>query len=168
MTLQKQEILSHLNFFREINYVTKLAKGKREFLIFPRCTVWKLPRFSLTHSWQKFRESNVFTKEITKELIWRNIFLVRLNLSFFHTVGCDKCEFHFRLRREWIFREINFQNYSTIRWKLFSRNFLLKKLSLFPFQSVQINMVEITEICCHRLVTILKSYCKLISRNIWQ
>ena len=31
--------------------------------------------FNLSHFWQKFRESNVFTKEITKELIWRNIFL---------------------------------------------------------------------------------------------
>ena len=48
-------------------------------------TVPKLQRFSLTHFWQKFRERNVFTKEITKELIWRNIFLARLNFSFFHT-----------------------------------------------------------------------------------
>ena len=31
-------------------------------------------RFSLTHFWQKSRESNGFTKEITKTLIWRNIF----------------------------------------------------------------------------------------------
>ena len=31
--------------------------------------VWKLLQFSLTHFWQKFRENNVFTKEITKELI---------------------------------------------------------------------------------------------------
>ena len=31
--------------------------------------MWKLLRLSLTHFWQKFRESNVFTKEITKELI---------------------------------------------------------------------------------------------------
>ena len=37
-------------------------------------TVWKLRKFSLKLFWQKFRESNVFTKEITKELIWRNIF----------------------------------------------------------------------------------------------
>ena len=29
----------------------------------------KLRNFSLTHFWQKFREFNVFTKEITKELI---------------------------------------------------------------------------------------------------
>ena len=32
-------------------------------------TVWKLREFSLTHFWQKIRESNVFTKEITRELI---------------------------------------------------------------------------------------------------
>ena len=49
-------------------------------------TVWKLRKFSLTLFWQKFRESNVFTKEITKELISRNFFSVRENFSFFHTV----------------------------------------------------------------------------------
>ena len=29
-------------------------------------TVWKLREITLTHFWQKFRESNGFTKEITK------------------------------------------------------------------------------------------------------
>ena len=29
-------------------------------------TVWKLREFTLTHFWLKFRESNSFTKEITK------------------------------------------------------------------------------------------------------
>ena len=52
----------------------------------PPHTVWKVLRFSLTHFWQKFRESKDFTKEITKELIWRKNSLVRLNFSFFHTV----------------------------------------------------------------------------------
>ena len=56
--------------------------GEREFLVFPHCTlitidftkkalthrvkialIW----FSLKHFWQKFCESNVFTKEITKD-----------------------------------------------------------------------------------------------------
>ena len=32
-------------------------------------TLWKLRKFILTLFWQKFRETNVFTKEITKELI---------------------------------------------------------------------------------------------------
>ena len=42
---------------------------------------------SLLHSfWQKFRESNVFTKEVTKQLISRNIFCVRENFLPFHTV----------------------------------------------------------------------------------
>ena len=31
---------------------------------------------TLTLFWQKFRESNMVTKEITKLLIWRNIFLI--------------------------------------------------------------------------------------------
>ena len=31
----------------------------------------------LTHFWEKFRETNVFTKEITLELISRNIFYIK-------------------------------------------------------------------------------------------
>ena len=49
-------------------------------------TVWKLRKFSLTLFWQKFRESNVFTKEL--KLIWRNILSViweRIS-HFFNTV----------------------------------------------------------------------------------
>ena len=42
----------------------------------------------LTLFWQKFRETNVFTKEITKYLIWRNIFSVRVNFLFFHSMQC--------------------------------------------------------------------------------
>ena len=33
--------------------------------------LWKLRKFTITLLWQKFCESNDFTKEITKELIWR-------------------------------------------------------------------------------------------------
>jgi len=43
---------------------------------------------------QKFRETNVFTKEITEELIWRNIFLVRVNVSFYHTVSWEITEIY--------------------------------------------------------------------------
>ena len=64
-----------------------------------QCGLWKLRKFILTHFCQKFRESNGFTKEITKELIWRNIFLVRLNFSFFHTVHCrQKQEIYKKIR----------------------------------------------------------------------
>ena len=53
-------------------------------------TLWKLQKFTLTLFWQKFRETNVFTKEITKQLIWRNYFSVRVNFwfSFSHSVNC--------------------------------------------------------------------------------
>ena len=51
----------------------------------PFCTVWKLREFSLTLFWRKFREINGFTKQVTKELISRNILLVRENFSFYHT-----------------------------------------------------------------------------------
>ena len=47
--------------------------------------VWKLRehRGQLWKFWQIFREINVFTKE----LIWRNIFSMRVTFAFFHTVG---------------------------------------------------------------------------------
>ena len=51
-----------------------------------RYTVWKLQKFTLTLFWQKIRESNAFTKWITKELIWRKKILVRVSFSFFHSV----------------------------------------------------------------------------------
>ena len=44
------------------------------------CTLWKLRKFTLTHFWQKFRESNVFTYE----LVSRNIFDESESLGFPH------------------------------------------------------------------------------------
>ena len=62
--------------FREINlYSAILLKelNSRNFLSnmyrVLDSIVWKLMRFSLTFFWQKFRENNVFTKEITNESI---------------------------------------------------------------------------------------------------
>ena len=63
--------------------------------MFSAYTVWKLRKFSLMYFWQKFRESNSSTKQVTKELIWRKHFLVRVNLSYFHTVHyCRKSYLH--------------------------------------------------------------------------
>ena len=39
--------------------------------------------------WQKFRESNVLTNEVSKESISQNISSVRVNFSIFHTV-CNR------------------------------------------------------------------------------
>ena len=53
--------------------------------------MWKLRKFTLTPFWQKICESNVFTREVTNELISRNIFSVGKILSFPHcdTVECN-------------------------------------------------------------------------------
>ena len=47
--------------------------GESKSFIFLHCdslrtyyTVWKLWKFTVTHLWQKFRENNVFAKEVTK------------------------------------------------------------------------------------------------------
>ena len=73
-----------------MNPIEKVAQSisrKNEFQHQLQSIVIKTSWRKITHFFgQKFRESNVFTKEITKELFWRNIFLVRLNSSFFHTV----------------------------------------------------------------------------------
>ena len=61
-------------------------------------TVWKLENFSLT-LFGKFRESNEFNKEITKSVIWRKIFSVRVNFSFIHTV--DHLRFQTHTSNSW-------------------------------------------------------------------
>ena len=53
--------------------VSRVASADRysgNFVAWNRiCTVWKLRNFTLTHFWQKFRESNRFAKEIHKYLV---------------------------------------------------------------------------------------------------
>ena len=55
-------------------------------------TVWKLQKFTLTPILQKFLESNVLTKVVTKELISRKMFSMRENFMFFHTVHSHSFE----------------------------------------------------------------------------
>ena len=47
--------------------------------------MWKLRKFTLTLFQQKFGENNDFNKEVTKELILRKNFSVKVNFTFFHT-----------------------------------------------------------------------------------
>ena len=76
---QIADIYSHC-FVRKISVKsTNFVLTTRHFMVVSRnCTlstvVWNLRKFSLTLFWQKFRESNVFTKEITNKLISRNFF----------------------------------------------------------------------------------------------
>ena len=70
-------------FFREI------TSTKMLFVVISRVFYIFVDNFGNSLSvtlllWQKFRESNVFTKE----LIWRNFLLVTVNFSFFHTALC--------------------------------------------------------------------------------
>ena len=51
--------------------------GERKSCVVPHCTLS-----------QKFREINFFTKDFYSNLIWRKIFRVAVNFSFFHTVHC--------------------------------------------------------------------------------
>ena len=70
---------------------------------------WILLKFNVTLFRQEFRESKVFTKENTKELIWRNFLWVTVNFSFFHTATATvfrktsvKLTFHWFLLKHFI------------------------------------------------------------------
>ena len=65
------------NDFYHRKFLPKMCETKSQQN--PRCAVvWKLRKFSRTLFWQKIRESNsllnILAKEVTKELISRNIF----------------------------------------------------------------------------------------------
>ena len=73
------EKISKFSFTENFGSETKIRK-------FPHCgTESGNFRNTLTIFWKKFRETNVFTKEISKELIWRIISLVRVNFAFLIT-----------------------------------------------------------------------------------
>ena len=44
-----------------------------------QCGIMEL--YCHTYVWQKFRENNVFTKKVTKDLVWRIFFSVTIKLS---------------------------------------------------------------------------------------
>ena len=74
-SVEKRKIWSHQKIFRQINsLVISLVKTLLSRNFCQKHTLWKLWNSSLTLFRQKFRESNGFTKQITKELIWRNFF----------------------------------------------------------------------------------------------
>ena len=76
-----------LSCFLRKHFVKALVLLRKFTKLVIWCSVRKLRKFSLTHFWEKFRGSTVFTKEVTKELISRNNFLVRDSFAFFHTVN---------------------------------------------------------------------------------
>ena len=89
--------------FREINFSSINQVSQNGFnwvrVDISSFTMWKLWQFILTFFfWQKFRQINAFTKEITKQLIWRNILSVRVNFSFFSHCSLEM----------WNFREIEY------------------------------------------------------------
>ena len=109
--------ISHLDFRTSFNH-----------------TVWKLWNFSLTLFRQKFRESNGFTKQITIELIWRNIFSVRPNFSFSHSVNQQLKNTKWKKKSVKLIYVVLFQLISRnfqINW-WFSLTFLQGPLLIFP------------------------------------
>ena len=87
--LLKYKRNTYINSKRESFWVSKLTT----ISLIPKSpdkqhTVWKLQKFIHTHFCQKFRETDVITKEVSKELISRNIFSVRVNFLF--STLCNK------------------------------------------------------------------------------
>ena len=82
---------------------------------------------------QKFRESHGFTKQITEELIWRNIFSVRPIFSFFHTVSV---EMRTKTRSRFLQKNQHFSVKST---------FFIKKLLKSEFHRKFLSLMEINQ-----------------------
>ena len=70
-------------FFLSSNQISSSLKPR--FFKIAFYTVWKCQKLTFVLFRQKIRET-VFTRNICKKLISRNIFWVRLNFLFFHTV----------------------------------------------------------------------------------
>ena len=73
--------LYSIHYFGKCNHYNENSFSMQYYI-----TVWKIRKFTLTHFQQKFRESIVSTKEVTKELISRNIFSISEFLVFPHCV----------------------------------------------------------------------------------
>ena len=86
------------------------SKNKRRESLSIFCEIWK---FSFTLFWQKFRESHGFTKE----LISRNIFSVRANFLFSHTV-------HSTAQKNYVENIVSPENYSVK--SIYSRRLIVK------------------------------------------
>ena len=70
--------LLHVDFTKKFQFGAKSRGG--EFAELLHCELnCQLQKFSLTIFSQKFRETNGCTKELTKELIWRNIWWERIS-----------------------------------------------------------------------------------------
>ena len=129
------------------------------------CTVSKCRKFSLTLFCQKFRESNSFTREVTKELISRNIFSVRENFSCFHTV-LQSSVLHCRKTRNSLSpKNVSWNQLFTIQQKgCFHEIVKSVTVNVFNFHTVSSIHFDANFIdwCENRLHTILK-----ISRYQW-
>ena len=98
--VEKREIHCHANFFPSTQFIVKFFSEMLiwrnfyeksvavKFRNFHSAQCGNSGKFTLTHFWQIFRKSIVFTKEVSKELISRISFPVRENFSFFHSVQC--------------------------------------------------------------------------------
>jgi len=94
----------------------------------------EIQKFTLTLFFtKKIRESNVFLKEVTKELISRKSYLGRVNFSFFHTVArlsspffspvkCCIFFLFFQLREEIIPEHLEKKNYKEYVVEWFAMN----------------------------------------------
>ena len=140
-SVEKREILSQWkkissnqifsNFFSKTITFTNILRTKceREFLQFPHHTVG-IARNLSHHSVEIMEiyfhtcEINVSTKEITKKLIWRNIFSMRVNFAFSHTL-CSPADFSvkliFRKKQKTLFTKCSFSHMIRSLWMTFTK-----------------------------------------------
>ena len=102
--------------------MTKYFLVRHNFSFFYTAVIYnehsmEIMKFTLILLCQKFRESNVFTKE----LIWRNIFSVRVKVSFSHTVMWKLMNSSFTN----LFTKILWNQQTTLNQFFLQRNFFI-------------------------------------------
>ena len=101
------------NLFSKTDTLTKFLPKlrEREFPKFPHCAPYGNDG-TLALFWKKFCESNIFAKEVTEYVIWRNFFSVRVLCSWFPQY--DDAQWK-NLVSPKVFRQINYLVVSLVK-----------------------------------------------------
>ena len=101
LTLSSQVLRMHKKLKKKLRFHEKILFSHTHCEISQFFINEKSVKLTFSHTqkilyllWQKFRESNVFTKEFTTVLFWRIIFLARLIFWFSHAASALCCALH--------------------------------------------------------------------------
>ena len=111
---------------------------------------WKLWKFTIAHLGKYFMKATFFTKEVkvNKELISRNIFWVRVNFSFLHSVeisGIFYCHHDFTWNQFWPIwspKKCHFDRFSDFEFRFWVNSSPLKMAQIHHNQNSELSKLQ--------------------------